>query len=45
MKSTRRRLIALTVLAGGSLFAGGCGIAEQVINTILYAFNIVDVWV
>lgn len=45
MTSTRRRLIALTVLAGGTLFASSCNLTEQIINTITLALRIVEVWV
>jgi hypothetical protein len=40
-----KRWAALIALAGsGTLFQGGC-VADQVIETILAAFQIVDIWV
>ncbi len=35
----------LGLLAGSTLWASGCDVAEQVFDTIFFAFNIVDVWV
>ena len=45
MKLLNRRLLALTLLSSGTLFATGCSTAEAIITTIRLALNIVDVWV
>jgi hypothetical protein len=33
------------VIAVGTLYSGGCDVATGVIQTVLLAFDIVDVWV
>ncbi len=45
MKSTQRRFMALALLASGTLFASSCSLTEQIVNTILFALQIADVWV
>ena len=45
MNSTKRRFVALSVLASGTLLASSCSLAEQIVDTIRYALGIVDVWV
>jgi len=45
MTSRIVRMLVLTVSSGGFVLVSGCAITEAVVNTILAAFNIVDIWV
>ena len=44
MKRYNRRLLTLTMLASGALLASGCNVTDQILETIRFAFGIVDIW-
>ncbi len=39
------KYIALAPLLAGTLFQSGCDIAAAILDTVLAAFEIVDIWV
>jgi hypothetical protein len=45
MTSAKSRWIKLFILSGGFLAVSGCAVADAVVQTILAAFQIVDIWV
>lgn len=44
MHTTKHRFLAFAALSAGMVLQTGCSLADQILQTIFFAFNIVDVW-